>query len=148
MYLGVHVKTVVYDSLPENLLGFYDQSTNVIHVNKSLDRRQRHYTAVHERFHKTLNHGPSSRPGVRASREILVEGMTAQYMIPFRALLDAFTSCSDAQGMAAFLNVDCELVYARIMNLSNLERLMIQVCGIRCVGINLSAPHPDGALAA
>lgn len=140
--------TVVLEAMPSGTLGYYDHATGNVHVDKNLDRRERHMTLVHERFHRALKHGPSNTPGVRVAREILVEGMTAQYLISFRDLLDAFAACSDAQAMASFLNVDCELVYARILGLSKLERLMLDVCAVRCVGINLSTLHPDGALAA
>lgn len=142
------MKGVVVGKLPGNLLGLYDHSTGKILVDESLDRRDRHITVVHERFHKALKHGPCSTPGVRVAREIVVEGMTAQYFIKFHALLDAFQNCSDAQAMAAFLNVDVELVYARLLYLEPLERLMLDVCAVRCIGIELSAIHPEGVLVA
>jgi hypothetical protein len=140
------MNTVVYGELPEKMLGYYDHGTGLIHVNESLDRRERHITGVHERFHKLLQHGLCATPGMRTAREIKVEGWTASYMITFRALLDAYTACSDVQAMAEFLNVDCELVYARVMGLSRLERLILDVCAVRCIGVTLSAVHPDGVL--
>lgn len=139
---------VVYGNMPGNLLGYYDHSAGVIHINEELDRRERHMTLVHERFHKLLKHGPSFTAGVQVAREILVEGMTAEYLIPFRLLLDAFMLCSDAQAMAEFLNVDCELVYARMMGLSKLDRIILHVCAVRCIGVNLTTPHPQGVLVA
>lgn len=139
---------VVAGEMPAGVLGFYDHAAGTIHVDERLDRRDRHVTVVHERFHKVLKHGPCSTPGVRVAREILVEGMTAKYFISFRDLLDAFIHCSDAQAMAQFLNVDCELIYARLLHLEPLERLMLDVCATRCVGIKLSTLHPDGALVA
>ena len=145
---GVSVNGVIAGKLPENLLGYYDHATGTIHVDESLDRLRRHQTVVHERFHKALKHAPTATPGVRVARELLVEGMAAQYLISFRNLLDAFAACSDAQGMAMFLNVDCELIYARMMQLTPMEQLFLQVCGIRCIGIDLSVPHPDGVLVA
>lgn len=139
---------VVAGVMPAGVLGYYDHGTGTIHVDGTLDRRDRHVTVVHERFHKALKHGPCSTPGVRVAREILVEVMTAKYLISFRDLLDAYTACSDAQGMAEFLNVDCQLIYARLLHLEPLERIMLDVCGVRCVGVELSAEHPDGALVA
>lgn len=139
---------VVAGVMPAGVLGFYDHGTGTIHVDGSLDRRSRHMTVVHERFHKALKHGPCTTPGVRVAREIQVEGMTAKYFIPFHQLLDAFTHCSDTQGMAEFLNVDCGLIYARLLHLEPLERIMLDVCAVRCVGVQLSTPHPDGALVA
>ncbi|RKO27656.1 hypothetical protein D7Z96_01670 [Pseudarthrobacter phenanthrenivorans] len=141
-------KNVVSEALPGNLMGYYDHATGKIHVDESLDRRSKHMTVVHERFHKALKHEPCAVPGRRVAREIQVEGMTAQYFIGFRDLLDAYTACSDVQAMAMFLNVDCELVFARILGLSKLERLMLDVCAVRCIGVELSTPHPDGALVA
>ncbi|MCO4257346.1 hypothetical protein [Pseudarthrobacter cellobiosi] len=82
------------------------------------------------------------------AREIRVEKMTAEYFIPFRALLDAYIACSDVSALAVMLNVDCELVYARLMGLSKLERLMLDVCAVRCIGVELSAEHPEGVLVA
>ena len=140
--------TVVYGELPDKMLGYYDHDTGLIHVDEGLDRRERHLTGVHERFHKLLQHGICNTPGARIAREIKVEGWTATYMITFRALLDAFSACSDAQAMAEFLNVDPELVYARILGLSRLERLMLDVCAVRCIGVTLSTLHPDGVLVA
>lgn len=145
---GVVMAVVVAGEMPVGVLGYYDHAAGSIHVDKSLDRRERHVTVVHERFHKALKHGPCSTPGVRVAREILVEGMTARYFIKFHALLDAFMNCSDAQAMAEFLNVDCGLIYARLLHLDPLERLMLDVCAVRCIGINLSILHPDGALVA
>jgi hypothetical protein len=142
------VRGVVYGKLPGNLLGYYDHETGSIHVDEGMDRRDRHMTVVHERFHKLLRHGPCKTPGMGVAREMRVELMTAEYMIPFRALLDAYIACSDPQGMAAFLHVDCELVYARMTGLSRLEQVILNVCAVRCVGVELSATHPDGVLAA
>lgn len=139
---------VLSGTMPDGILGYYDDETGTIHVDGSLDRRDRHVTVVHERFHKALKHGACSTPGERVAREIQVEGMTARYFISFRDLLEAFTQCSDAQAMAHFLNVDCQLVYARMLHLDPLERVMLDVCGTRCIGISLSTPHPDGALVA
>ena len=90
----------------------------------------------------------SPGPIVKAAQQIRVDGMTAEYLIGFRSLLDAFAVCSDAQAMAEFLHVDADLIYARMLQLSDLEKTMLQVCGIRCIGIELSAPHPDGPLVA
>ncbi|MBT2537265.1 hypothetical protein [Arthrobacter sp. ISL-69] len=142
------MSTVVVGKLPENTLGYYDHGTGLIHVDEDLDRRERHYTVVHERFHKLLKHGPCVTPGARIAREIKVESWTAVYMITFRALLDAYQSCSDVQALAAFLNVDSELVYARMMSLTALERVILDVCAVRCVGVNPTAIHPDGVLVA
>ena len=140
--------TVVYGQLPDNMLGYYDHGTGSIHVSEDLDRRERHMTVVHERFHKLLQHDICTTPGRRIAREIKVESWTATYMITFRALMDAFTACSDAQAMAEFLNVDCELIYARILGLSKLESLILDVCAVRCIGVTLSTMHPDGVLVA
>jgi hypothetical protein len=134
--------------MPDQVLGFYDHATGLIHADERMDRRERHLTVTHERFHKLLNHAPSKTPGVNVAREIKVEGMTAEYLIPFRQLLDAYIACSDVQGIAEFLHVDCELVYARMMGLSPLERLILNVCAVRCVGVELSTPHPEGVLVA
>lgn len=139
---------IVPGKMPAGILGFYDHDAGMIHVDESLDRRDRHVTVVHERFHKALKHGECSIPGVRVAREIIVEGMTARYFIPFHQLLDAFQHCSDARAMAEFLNVDCQLIYARLLHLEPLERIMLDVCAVRCIGIELSKLHPDGALAA
>jgi hypothetical protein len=139
---------VIYGQLPDQMLGYYDHETGLIHVDENLDRRERHLTGVHERFHKLLQHGICTTPGMQLAREIKVEGWTAIYMITFRALLDAYTACCYAQAMAEFLNVDCELVYARLMGLSRLERTILDVCAVRCIGVTLSAVHPDGVLVA
>lgn len=74
--------------------------------------------------------------------------MTARYFIKFHALLDAFIHCSDTQGMAEFLHVDADLLIARVLYLDPMERLMLDVCASRCIGIELSARHPNGALVA
>lgn len=145
---GGDMPGVVTGEMPEGILGYYDHADGTIYVDCSLDRRQRHVTVVHERFHKALKHGPCSTPGERVAREIQVEGMTARYFIKFHALLDAFTNCSDPRAMAEFLGVDCNLMYARLLHLDPLERLMLDVCAVRCIGIDLSRLHPDGALVA
>lgn len=139
---------VIAGEMPDGVLGYYDHDAGTIHVDASLDRRDRHVTVVHERFHKALKHGACATPGIRTAREIIVEGMTARYFISFRDLLDAFQHCSDAQALAHFLNVDVELVYARILHLEPIERILLDVCATRCIGINLSTAHPDGALVA
>lgn len=137
---------VIAGRMPEGVLGYYDHSTGCIHVDERLNRLDRHVTVVHERFHKSLKHAPTDTPGVPVARELLVESLTAEYLIPFRQLLDAWSSFSDVAGMARFLNVDPELIYARVLSLSNLERVLLQVCAMRCVGIDMSAPHPEGVL--
>lgn len=137
---------VIAGRMPEGILGYYDHSTGCIHVDERLNRLDRHVTVVHERFHKVLKHEPTDAPGVPVARELLVESLTAEYLIPFRQLLDAFTAFSDVAGMARFLNVDAELIYARVLSLSKLERVLLQVCAVRCVGVALSAPHPSGVL--
>lgn len=89
------------------------------------------------------------RPGSEdGPREVRADGMPAQYLIPFRSLLEAFMACSETQGMAEFLNVDVELIYARTLDLDPLESVMLVVCTARCVGIELSTLHPGGALVA
>lgn len=146
--LGLGMVGVVAGEMPAGVLGYYDHAAGTIHVDRGMDRRSRHLTVVHERFHKAMKHEPCATPGVRVAREIQVEGMTAKYFIKFHALLDAFMHCSDAQGMAEFLNVDCGLIYARLLHLDPLERLMLDVCAVRCIGIELSTLHPEGALVA
>lgn len=84
----------------------------------------------------------------QAAREIQTDGAAARYLIDFRKLLDAFAACSDAQAMCEFLVVDADLVYARILLLDKLDRVILQVCVIRRVKMDLSAPHPGGLLVA
>lgn len=139
---------VVLGVLPDQILGYYDHATGLIHADERLDRHERRLTVVHERFHKFLKHEPCGVPGTRIAREIRVEKMTAEYFISFRELLDAYIACSDVGALAKMLNVDCELVYARLMGLSKLERVMLDVCAVRCIGVELSAPHPEGVLVA
>lgn len=140
------MRGVVLEEMPNGLLGYYDHDTGNIYVDGRLDRHSRRLTVTHERFHKLLKHAPCGTPGMRTAREMQVERMTAEYFIPFRALLDAYKACSDIVAMSKLLNVDCELVYARLNNLTRLERTILEVCAIRCVGVELSAMHPDGAL--
>lgn len=147
-WVGVLVDGVVLGVMPSRVLGYYDHATGLIHADERLDRHQRRLTVTHERFHKFLKHEPVGTPGIRLAREMKVEKMTAEYFIPFRALLDAYIACSDVSALAAMLNVDCELVYARLMGLSKLERLMLDVCAVRCIGVELSAEHPEGVLVA
>lgn len=142
------VRGVVMGEMPEGVLGYYDHSDGSIHVDAGLDRHSRRLTVTHERFHKLLKHAPCGTPGTRVAREMQVERMTAEYFISFRALLDAYKACSDIGSMALMLNVDCELLYSRLMGLSRLERTILEVCAIRCIGVELSAEHPQGALVA
>ena len=146
--VGVLVDGVVLGVMPSQVLGYYDHATGLIHADERLDRHERRLTVTHERFHKILKHEPCGTPGVRLAREMLVEKMTAEYFITFRALLDAYIACSDISALAVMLNVDRELVYARLMGLSKLERLMLDVCAVRCIGVELSAEHPEGVLVA
>ncbi|GGH93970.1 hypothetical protein GCM10007170_16080 [Arthrobacter liuii] len=132
--------------MPDGMLGYYDHGTGNIYVDERLDRHARQLTVTHERFHKLLKHQPCGTPGLRVAREMQVERMTAEYFISFRALLDAYKACSDIAAGARILNVDVELVYARINNLSRLERTILEVCAMRCIGVQLSRTHPDGAL--
>lgn len=133
------VKGVVYEELPDEMLGCYEHETGLIYIDPREKRRVRHMTLVHELFHKAHKHGPCTLP-VQVSREIMVETMTAKYFISFRDLLDATVQCGSVEDMARFLNVDHSLIYARWLSLTPLEQTILNVCGKTCIGIDFREP--------
>lgn len=136
---GIVRGNIIYEELPGNLLGRYEHETDTIHVDCRLPKRDRFLTLIHEGFHRQLGHGPAPK-AVCVAREILVEQMTARYFIPFRSLLEAFIQCGSVTSMAKFLHVDDGLVYSRMLTLTPLEAVVLEVCGRQCIGIDTAKP--------
>lgn len=143
--IGVWMRrNVIYRELEGDLLGFYDHSTGNTHVDVRLSKWDQHMTITHEGFHRMGRHGPAPA-AVVVAREIGVELATAQYFISFRALLDGLLQCGSVSELAKFLHVDKGLIYSRLLGLTKLEQLLLEVCARHCIGVHTGEPkaHPD-----
>jgi Zn-dependent peptidase ImmA (M78 family) len=126
---------VVSRPLPDSLCGYFEYETDTIHINRDMSPRSKRSTWAHETVHRHMAHGPVRTMPEYVAREVGVEAMTARMLIPFPAFLRAMTKFSDMLLAAAYLDVDPSVLYARIMGLDRLERLIFDVCCRQCLGI-------------
>lgn len=133
--LGRVGSTVQYADLPAGVCGYYDHSTGNIFVDRKMPNRNQRLTYEHEWTHKMLGHGPARSLAERLQREIAVERITARRLIPFSSFLSAMTRFKDAGSVADALDVDEDLLYARVMSLSPDEQTLFEVCGRHCIGV-------------
>jgi hypothetical protein len=126
---------IVYGELSGDLCGFYDNDTGTIHVDRRMPRCDQRNTIIHERFHRVLGHGPAPSLPVHMAREIAVERLTARHLISLPRLMEVMTRFGTAAERAAALDVDEDILYARVFGLDEDEQTIFEVCVRRCVGI-------------
>lgn len=135
--------TAQYVDLPAGVCGYYDHETGNIYVDKRMPNRSQRCTFEHELTHRILGHGPATSLVQRLQREIAVERLTARRLIPFSSLLGAMTRFTNSAAVADVLDVDEDLLYARVFNLTSEEQTIFEVCGRYCIGIgSVEATRP------
>jgi Zn-dependent peptidase ImmA (M78 family) len=133
--------TALYVDLPAGVCGYYDHETGNIYVDKRMPNRSQRCTFEHELTHKLLGHGPATSLVQRLQREIAVERLTARRLIPFSAFLSAMTKHTNAADIANALDVDEDLLYARVFSLTQEEQTIFEVCGRFCIGVGTVEAH-------
>lgn len=132
---------IVYRDLPGELCGYYDNETGAVHIDRRLTRRAQRCTYEHELVHKILGHMPLASFAKHVAREIAVERLTARRMIAFPDLLRAAVEHDCETGAVAdALDVDPDLVCARVMGLEPEEQLIFEVCARHCKGAVQGCP--------
>jgi len=140
--------TALFVDLPAGVCGYYDHETGNIYVDKRMPNRSQRCTFEHELTHRILGHGPARSLTERLQREIAVERITARRLIPFSSLLSAMTKFTNSAAIADALDVDEDLLYARVFNLTAEEQTIFEVCGRYCIGIgSIEAMRPAPVLA-
>lgn len=126
---------VIYRELDGDLCGYFDPDSGALVVDPRLDREIQACTIIHEGFHRMLGHGRSPSTAVHVAREIMVERLTAYYLIPLPALLGALVNHGSTRARAKALGVSEAIYVARVIGLTVEEQLMVDVCVRRCIGI-------------
>lgn len=128
-------RTVFADGLQGGVCGYYDSREGRVYVDKKLSRTMQRCTEVHESIHKEFNHGPVTSEAARVAREVAVERTAARRLIDFPALIGAVTRYpKDPAGAARYLQVDLSVYISRVLGLTELEQMVLEVCGGFCVG--------------
>jgi hypothetical protein len=125
----------VFADLPDGACGYYDNTDGRVYVHKGLSRTMKRCTEVHEAIHKEFQHGPVDTEPERVSREIAVERLTARQLIVFPSLMTAMSRFpKDPVNAARYLQVDLDVYLSRILGLTHLEQVILEVCCGFCIG--------------
>lgn len=129
---------VVYKELAGDLCGYFDPDTAAIHVDPRLSKQAQVNTIVHEGFHRVLGHGRAPSLAVHVAREVMVERLTANHLIPLPSLLTVLCQYETTLERARVLGVSQAILVARIIGLTSDEQTIVDVCARRCIGIRYS----------
>lgn len=130
---------VLYKELEGSLCGYFDHTTGALVVDPRISREGQRNTIIHEGYHRLLGHGPSASLAQHVAREIMVERLTASHLIPLPALLHVLVTYADTGARAKALGVSENILYARVMGLTEDEQLIVDVCARRCIGLKFEA---------
>lgn len=126
---------VVLGDLEQGMCGYFDKGTDTVHINKALTMRERRCTLVHELIHRERGHDPANTLAEHTAREVSVEWETARRLISFPALLWAMTRHLECHRSADALEVDAHMLITRILAMTPAERVLFDVCALRCIGV-------------
>ena len=121
--LGV---SVVYQPLPDAMLGCWDPDTRTIYLQPGLDQRERRSTLTHELVHAIRGDEPCATTELELRQEATVELAAAQLLIPLDDLTSALRWCRDEVELAEDLWVDEALVRTRLENLTDMDKAFIE----------------------
>lgn len=130
---------VVYKELEGDLCGLFDPDTGAVIVDPRLRKQAQVNTIIHEGYHRILGHGRAPSLAVHMAREIMVDRLTANHLIPLPALLLALVSYGTLVERAAALGVSPNIYVARIVGLTTDEQLIVDVCARHCIGVKTGA---------
>jgi hypothetical protein len=128
---------VVLEDLGEDLCGFYDHATETVYINRRLSIRDRRCTLVHELIHWERGHEPTDNLSRHTAREVEVDHEAARRLISFPQLMWAMTYFGTGSGNAAAeaLDVEPSAYLSRVLAMTRLEQVILDVCALQCIGI-------------
>lgn len=97
--------------------------------------RARRSTLVHELIHWERGHGPTDNLAEYLARDIEVEHEAARRLISFPALMWAATYFDSTLARCEALDVDATIFHSRLMAMTRLEQIVMEVCALRCIGL-------------
>lgn len=125
----------MYRDIPGGLCGHFDLATGQITVARRLKPRRRRVTAIHESIHRDFNHGPAKSLAENSARELVVERMTARFLISLPELMRVMSQTTDLSKAAALLDVDLQCLWARIVGMDAAERIIFNICVLQCLRV-------------
>jgi hypothetical protein len=126
---------IVYRDMPDMLCGFFDSTTDQIIINRRQTRRKKRVTVIHESIHRDFNHGPAKSLAENLAREIVVERMTARFVISLPELMRVMSQTTSLDVAADRLDVDLQCLVARLLGLDSAERIFFNVCVMQCIRV-------------
>lgn len=141
--LGMGLEIVLSD-LDDGLCGYYDHATETVHINSRLSARERRATLVHEMIHWERGDEPTDSLPVHMAREVEVDHETARRLISFPQLMWAMTYFGSGQLACEVLDVEPSVYLSRILAMTRLEQIILDVCAVQCIGIRSELAQSAG----
>lgn len=111
--------------LPGDLLGLWDEATRTVWLHDDLTSAERRSTLVHELVHAERGDVPCGDDALDARQEARVEREAARRLLPIDVLADVVTWAVDPHEAAAELDVDVDVLTARLSSLTRAEQELL-----------------------
>jgi Zn-dependent peptidase ImmA (M78 family) len=112
-------------ALGDGRMGLWDERTRTVWLDAGLSTAERRCTLIHELIHAERGDVPCDHPALERRQERRVEREAARRLVSIDALIEAVRWSRDPHEVAAALEVDLEILGARIEALTQAERVLL-----------------------